>query len=276
MKGRASSYVIWVLLLAGLPLLFSSFVFGGNVGMILFLAGAGSSPLAITIIALKGQNDWYLAKRRWVYLGLTLLGAGFSTLVFEVIFGTVELYVYSILAFLVGASLLLQLLIRSSRYPTKGGKITLDASQISYFAIWHYRLTDEGILRTKVSTVVHPLIYALALISVGFLLEFGLSDWFLSPGNVVLFSTLGVPYIVLLLSLSRKRRRVAALSDDELRKLKASKLIPWSIVSQAQLKGIVLMISAGGKKFKMSIGGSSDEAVREFVKSKINERFVSG
>src|SRR5437773_4331527 len=181
MKGRAFTYLIWMLLLAWVPLFFSSFVFGGNVGMILFLAGAGSSPLAITIIALKGQNDWYLAKRRWVYLGLMLLGAGFSTLVFEVVFGTVELYVYSILVFLVGAILLLQLLIRSSRYPTKGGKITPDASQISYFAIWHYRLTDEGILRTKVSTVVHPLIYALALVSVGFLLEFGLSDWFSSP-----------------------------------------------------------------------------------------------
>ena len=58
--------------------------------------------------------------------------------------------------------------------------------------------------------------------------------------------------------------------------LKASKLEPWPIVSKAQLKGIVITISAGGKKFKMSIGGSSDEAVREFVKSKINERFVSG
>src|SRR5207244_6000906 len=89
---------------------------------------------------------------------------GFSILVFDVIFGIVELYVYSILVFLAGASLLLQLLIRSSRYPTKGGKITLDASQISYFAVWHYRLTDEGILRTKVSTFVHPLIYPLVLI----------------------------------------------------------------------------------------------------------------
>src|SRR2546425_9393223 len=128
MKGRAFSYLITMLLLASLPLLFSGFVLGGRVGFILLLAGAGSFPLAVTIAALNSQNDWYLAKRRWAYLGLLLLGVGFSTLVFGVILDALEVQVYSLLASLVGATLLLQLFRRSSKYPTKGGKITLDAS----------------------------------------------------------------------------------------------------------------------------------------------------
>ena len=249
------------------------FVMGLLFGQLpLLFAGIASGPISFSLVTFRSQNSWYQARRLWVYLGLGLVAVGYLSFFGGEGFGVATFY--SITIFLGGNLLLLELNRRAARHPSKMGEVSFNVWETRGFAFSIYRLTDAGIVRTKVGIFIHPLILALVVIPMGILLGLGLLP---AVSWVVIFLVFpilgGAIFSVLVLSISRRRIRLARLPLEQLRGLKESKWISWSAISSAKLRGLALLLGFEGEKHRTNVEGPSFEAVRDLLKAKLGERF---
>ena len=267
---RTFGYLVAVIVFAGLPMMFGGLLLGRGLGAGLLFAGMASVPILFTLLAFRSQNPWYQARRRWAYLALGSVAIGYSSLVAEISANVTSLSFYSMMMYLGGNIMLTELSRRASNHPSKGGEVSLNAIETKGFALTNFQLTEDGIVKTRVSTFISPLILALLVIPAGVLFGLGLG----SVITLIVFSVVvGIVLTLFTLSIRRRRMRLSRLPPEQLKALKDSVMIPWSAVSSARLKGLILMMTFDGQEHRATIGASSSETVGEFPKYKLGHKF---
>jgi hypothetical protein len=272
MKERTFGILVAVLVISGTPILLLGIVLGA---IPLFLLGFASSPIGITILTLRSKIPWFQAKRMWLYFAFGIIAVGYLAFLYGEKLGDFNLQGYSLIAFMGGNTLLIELSRRARKHPSSAGEISFDSWETRKFTFSNYRLTDDGIVRTRVGTFVNPLAIGVTAILVGGLIGFGLLPVNLAGLTFIIFPlAVGTILAAYLLSLGRRRRKFAHLSPEELKGLKESILIPWSNVGSAELHGLVFSIVYDGEKHRIHVGGPSFEIVKDSLKSKLGERFI--